>query len=78
MPPNSHSCRYGTPTDASGKPIVDEKGATTASSRHRGGVNMCLVDASTKSVNESIDPSVWWALGSINGKEIPREGGTAR
>jgi prepilin-type N-terminal cleavage/methylation domain-containing protein len=75
MPPNSHSCRRGNPTGADGQPIVDEKGVTSASSHHRGGVNMCLVDGATKSVDVTVDPTVWRALGSIAGKEVVREGG---
>jgi len=77
LPPNSHSCRRGSPKDGNNQPIVDEKGVTTASSHHRGGVNMCLADGATKTVEETIDPTVWRAMGSIAGKEIPREGGLA-
>jgi len=38
--------------------------ATTASSRHPGGVNLALVDGSVRFVSESVSRETWWALGS--------------
>jgi prepilin-type processing-associated H-X9-DG protein len=40
-----------------------------ARSRHPGGVNTCYADGSVHFVPNSIAPSVWQALGSINGGE---------
>jgi prepilin-type N-terminal cleavage/methylation domain-containing protein/prepilin-type processing-associated H-X9-DG protein len=45
--------------------------ATTASSRHPGGVNVVLADGAVHFVANNIDISVWWALGSIAGNELP-------
>jgi prepilin-type N-terminal cleavage/methylation domain-containing protein len=42
---------------------------TTASSRHPAGVNMVLADSSVRFIRSAINPQVWWALGSINGKD---------
>lgn len=43
--------------------------AMTANSRHPGGVNLALGDASVRFVAETIDADVWRALGSIAGGE---------
>jgi len=42
----------------------------TPSSRHTGGVNLLLGDGSVRFVSESMNLSVWWALGSRNGGEV--------
>jgi prepilin-type N-terminal cleavage/methylation domain-containing protein/prepilin-type processing-associated H-X9-DG protein len=47
----------------------DGANATTASSRHGGGVNVALADGSVKYVSDSVDLSAWRALGSIDGDE---------
>ncbi len=45
--------------------------AVTARSYHSGGqVNVLLMDGSVRSVNSSIDPLTWRALGSRNGGEV--------
>jgi prepilin-type N-terminal cleavage/methylation domain-containing protein/prepilin-type processing-associated H-X9-DG protein len=41
-----------------------------ASSKHPGGVNSAFADGSVRWVKNSIDPSVWRALGSIAGGEV--------
>ena len=41
-----------------------------ARSRHAGGVNACLCDGTVRWVTNSIQPTVWQALGTINGGEI--------
>jgi prepilin-type N-terminal cleavage/methylation domain-containing protein len=83
MPPNSRSCSYnsGYPTgnntggSGSGGSLtanqVNEQGtATTASSRHPGGVVFATCDGSTHFVSSSIDYLIWQALGSRNGEEV--------
>ncbi len=54
MPPNSKSC-YVSGSNPNGN------GATTASSRHNGGVNLCLADGSTKFVPDDVELTVWHA-----------------
>jgi prepilin-type processing-associated H-X9-DG protein len=39
-------------------------------SRHAQGVNFLFVDGSVHSINDSITPSVWWALGTRAGGEV--------
>ena len=38
-------------------------------SRHTSGVNFLFVDGSVRSINDSINPMVWWALGTRAGGE---------
>jgi prepilin-type processing-associated H-X9-DG protein len=68
MPPNKHGCSRGTSINAI--PINEEGGATTASSRHRGGVNTVYCDGSAQFVVDDIDYLVWRAMGSRNGGEV--------
>ncbi len=49
--------------------INDNGGATTASSRHPGGVNLAMADASVHFASDTVDITVWQALGSRNGGE---------
>jgi prepilin-type N-terminal cleavage/methylation domain-containing protein len=79
LPPNSRSCAYNSPPPgnsvAGGGSMtanqVNEFGsATTASSRHPGGVVFATVDGATHFVSDTVDPSVWSALGSRNGNEV--------
>jgi prepilin-type N-terminal cleavage/methylation domain-containing protein/prepilin-type processing-associated H-X9-DG protein len=78
MPPNSKSCSYnvqppGNNVSGGGSMTaiqVNEFGAaTTASSRHNGGVNMATADGACHFVADGIDPLIWQALGSRNGSE---------
>jgi len=63
MPPNTQSCEVGGPW-------YGERGAITASSRHPGLVNVLFCDSAVRGVKNSIDPHVWWALGTMAGKEV--------
>ncbi len=63
MLPNTWSCPRGNSPN-------DNGGATTASSRHMGGVNLALADGSVRFVTSDIDLNLWQGLGSRNGKEI--------
>jgi prepilin-type N-terminal cleavage/methylation domain-containing protein/prepilin-type processing-associated H-X9-DG protein len=71
IPPNRISCAFndvGATTIAS----ATNEGATasTASSRHPGGVNVLFADGSIHFVKNSISNVTWWALGSRNGGEV--------
>jgi len=66
MPPNSHSCNYGTGNARWG----DAGGAYSASSRHAGGVNVLFCDGSVKFVKSSISAPTWWALGTRAKSEV--------
>jgi prepilin-type N-terminal cleavage/methylation domain-containing protein/prepilin-type processing-associated H-X9-DG protein len=68
MPPNSRSCTHGT-GNLTAIPVNEQGTATTASSFHRGGVNLAMADGSTHFVADSVDPAVWNAAGSRNGDE---------
>ena len=64
FPPNRLSCKDGFTWDGV---------AMTATSRHRGGVNVLLGDGATRFVNEQLDEQVWRALGTIRGGETVSE-----
>jgi prepilin-type N-terminal cleavage/methylation domain-containing protein/prepilin-type processing-associated H-X9-DG protein len=61
MPPNTWSCNDSNVNDAA---------AATASSRHSGGINVCMCDGSVKFIKQSISVNTWWALGSRNLGEV--------
>ena len=61
--PNKPSCNFST-DDYTGSAVV------TATSRHPGGVNLLNADGSARFVKETIDPTVWRALGTISGREV--------
>ncbi|WP_246196089.1 DUF1559 domain-containing protein [Aquisphaera giovannonii] len=63
MTPNLQNCEVGGPWDG-------ERGATTASSRHPGAVNVLMCDGSVVGVKNSIAPATWWALGTMAGGEV--------
>jgi hypothetical protein len=63
MPPNSWSCAWGGHWG-------DMGGAYTASSRHPGVVNELMCDGSVKSIKNSININVWWALGTRAAGEV--------
>jgi prepilin-type N-terminal cleavage/methylation domain-containing protein/prepilin-type processing-associated H-X9-DG protein len=44
--------------------------ASSASSRHSGGVNVLMMDASVRFIKDSISPTTWWALGTKAGSEV--------
>jgi prepilin-type processing-associated H-X9-DG protein len=62
MPPNSLSCSIG---DNTGR-----EAAYTASSRHSGGVNVCMADGSVRFIKSTISTTTWWALGTRAGNEV--------
>jgi len=61
MPPNSHSCAWGT---ANSGRWGDAGGAYSASSRHSGGANVLFCDGSVKFIKNSIAARTWWAIGT--------------
>jgi type II secretory pathway pseudopilin PulG len=61
LQPNQPSCANG---------IGLTEGAQTASSRHPGGVNVVLMDASTRFISEKIELNTWRALGTRAGGEV--------
>ncbi len=63
MTPNTQSCEVGGPW-------YGERGAMTVGSRHPGMVNLLMCDGSVKGIKSSIDPSTWWALGTMAGGEV--------
>ena len=63
MTPNSWSCAYNGAAGQAGF------GAFTASSRHAGTVNVLFCDGSTRNIKSSVQPNVWWALGTKAGAE---------
>jgi prepilin-type N-terminal cleavage/methylation domain-containing protein len=69
MPPNSRSCSRG-PGTLTATQVNENGAATTASSRHSGGVVFGTCDGATHFVSSTIDPAVWSALGSRNGEEV--------
>jgi prepilin-type processing-associated H-X9-DG protein len=71
MPPNATSCSQVRSGGQMTAIQVNEHGAaTTASSRHPGGVNLAMADASTRFVRDDTDPLVWRALGSRDGGDV--------
>jgi prepilin-type processing-associated H-X9-DG protein len=69
MGPNGRSCARHSSGNLDANGPNNEGGATTASSRHSGGVNLCRVDGSVIFVEEGINLTVWIAMGSRNGGE---------
>ncbi len=61
MAPNTWSC-----VEVSG----NSNGATTASSRHAGVVNVTMADGSIRAVKNTVAINVWSAIGSRNGGEV--------
>lgn len=67
LPPNANSCWNGIP-DVS--PWSTTRCAISATSLHTGGVNLLFCDGSARFMSESVDVSVWQALGTRNGGEV--------
>ena len=57
--PNTRSCMF-----------PPSRIATTANSRHPGGVNVCLADGSVRFVKDTVNVQTWRALGTRNGGEV--------
>jgi prepilin-type N-terminal cleavage/methylation domain-containing protein/prepilin-type processing-associated H-X9-DG protein len=70
MPPNAHSCSRSSSGSVNAIPVNEDGGATTASSRHNGGVNVTFCDGGVHFVRDDVDILVWRALGSRNGAEV--------
>lgn len=67
-PPNNRSC---TSSSSSMVGSINFHGsATTASSRHPGSVNLALADGGVRFVNDSIELTVWRAMGTRAGGEV--------
>jgi len=43
---------------------------TSPSSQHPGGVQVLMGDGSVRFMNETVDLSVWWGLGTRDGGEV--------
>ncbi|MBN1908290.1 MAG: DUF1559 domain-containing protein [Pirellulales bacterium] len=69
MPPNMFSCVRKLSSATLDNQPNEYGGATTASSRHPGGVNFATVDGAVTFINDEVDHYVWWAYGSRNGGE---------
>ncbi|MEJ7639982.1 MAG: DUF1559 domain-containing protein, partial [Singulisphaera sp.] len=64
MPPNTWSCIVPQFTHNA------NDGAFAASSRHPGSINVLFADGTVRSVKNTINVNIWWAVGSRNGSEI--------
>jgi prepilin-type N-terminal cleavage/methylation domain-containing protein/prepilin-type processing-associated H-X9-DG protein len=66
----------GTPGTVScaGKPfpgtMTNMAMQVSASSRHLGGVNVLMGDGGVHTVTYSVDPTVWWSMGTRNGSDV--------
>ncbi|WP_435018838.1 DUF1559 domain-containing protein [Tundrisphaera sp. TA3] len=69
MPPNAISCVYGSLDNSNGD-NNHPMGALTASSRHPGGVNVCMLDGSVRFVKGTVNYQTWWAVGTMAGAEV--------
>lgn len=69
MLPNERSCGRFNGSGSMDATVNNRGGATTASSRHLGGVNLALADGSVRFVGEVVDLAVWRAAGSRAGSE---------
>jgi hypothetical protein len=70
-PPNSLNCLNATgdsATAASG--YVGPSGSAPPTSNHPGGVQICMSDGSVRFVRDSVDQTIWMAIGTRFGKEI--------
>jgi prepilin-type N-terminal cleavage/methylation domain-containing protein/prepilin-type processing-associated H-X9-DG protein len=59
LPPNTRSCMF-----------PPGRIATTAGSRHTGGVNACLGDGSVRFITSNLEVPIWRALGTRNAGEV--------
>lgn len=59
LPPNGRSCMF-----------PPGRIATTANSKHTGGVHLLLCDGSVRFISENLNLGTWRALGSTNGGEV--------
>ena len=68
MPPNAKSCLFGSAYGGHG--YSDGDRGITPSSNHPGGVNCVMGDGSVRFASDNIDLTVWWGLGSRDGREL--------
>lgn len=64
------TCRYRAGISHGGILVQQDMVIHTSRSHHPGGVNVALVDASARFVDDSVDPDVWRAAGTPAGGEI--------
>ena len=64
MPPNTWHCAFEN------KNTDEDQAAITASSRHSGLINCLLLDASVRSVKNSVDAAIWRGVGTKSNGEI--------
>ena len=63
--PNLKACMFSNDTDAfAGRTIVG------ASSSHPGGVNVAMLDGSVRFIKNAVNPTTWWALGTMGSGEV--------
>lgn len=67
-PPNTISCHNHTQETTQNWEI--SAGISPPTSRHSGGVNVCMADGSVKFIKNSISVPTWWALGTRKGGEV--------
>ena len=67
MPPNTWNCNFAS---AGAADSAYGDGAFCASSRHPGGVNTMFMDGSVKFIKNTINTSVYWALGTEGAGEV--------
>jgi prepilin-type N-terminal cleavage/methylation domain-containing protein/prepilin-type processing-associated H-X9-DG protein len=65
MPPNSWSCSGFT-----GNWNSNTGDASTAMSRHSGGINLLMMDGSVRFIKSTINTTTWWAIGTKAGNEV--------
>jgi prepilin-type processing-associated H-X9-DG protein len=62
MLPNTWSCGVTN--------TWDNAIASTASSRHSGIVNVLMSDGSVKAIKSTVNPTTWWAIGTMSSAEV--------
>jgi len=70
MPPNARIRTWGSCRNGCAGCGTDASHIVNASSRHSGGVNALLADGSVRFVKDSVNQTVWWALGTRAGDEV--------
>ena len=74
--PNSLNCLNSTGDSAvAASGYVGPSGSAPATSNHPGGVQICMSDGSVRFVRDSIDPTIWMAIGTRFGREIVNASG---
>jgi prepilin-type N-terminal cleavage/methylation domain-containing protein len=73
LTPNDRSCARDDGSGSLGAVVNEQGGATTATSWHRGGVNLVRADGSADFVADDVSLVAWRALGSKDGGEIAGE-----